>query len=165
MGVGGCRGQRHKETEAKRNRSCHEMMIPRKGERPSATKRGHSQRQKRGEKQILTDGRSWRQDVQERVTPRERQTDRWRESETHQKKNTRRSQTGRKAEAIQRDRDRDAEGERGARTDQKAAKKKGGSGGGSGGKQRARGGCSGAGGRREPARKSRAERGNCRQNR
>lgn len=112
--------------ETQGNRSCHEMMIPRKGERPSATKRGHSQRQKRGEKQILTDGRSWRQDVQERVTPRERQTDRWRESETHQKKDTRSRQTGRKAEVTQRDRDRDAEGERGARTEQKAAKKRGG---------------------------------------
>lgn len=129
MGLGGCRGQRHKETKAKRNRGCQEMMIPRKGERPSATtKRGHSQRQKRGEKQILTDGRSWRQDVQKRVTPRERQTDRRRESETHQKKDTRSSQTGREAEATQRDRDRDAEGERGARTDQKAAKKTSGGG-------------------------------------
>lgn len=138
-GVQECRDERDKGSEAKRNRSCDEMVIQRKGEMPSARKRGHSQRQTRGEKQTLTDGRSWRQDVQERVTPRERQTDRRRESETDQK--TRRAARWGGRQKLPKEMKRQRRGGRDRRTDRPEGCKEG------EGEKRVEAGAAGSGGR------------------
>lgn len=59
--MGRCRGQRDKETEAKRNRSCDEMMIQREGEETNSQEKGSQS---------------------EADTGREANADRWQELET-----------------------------------------------------------------------------------
>ena len=146
----------------KRYRSGAEMVIQREPREHRPENGGNTKGKQRREKRELTDGRSWRQGVRETVSPPPG-------TEGRTERHTRGRRLKDQARPGAGDGGRDYPKRcREARTDQKAAKKARDK------KEQRREWREAAGagraqrsgrGRREPARKSRAERGNCRQNR